>query len=258
MADTWIKIENTTLEKIEVARIATALGMDRYAVLGRLIRIWSYFDLLSRDGHIAGIDAAFIDGLVGFAGFCAQLVTVGWMRIDQAGVTLPNFDLHNGGGAKTRALAARRNETYRAKKGKRRKSDAPRDAQPSHSPSPDKRREEEKREDQNSQVGMPDGLDEVTALAQEFAFAGGEGTSVPAIQRARAVIKDILAAGISPNAIRNEINHPDRQRSEHPWRMRDRLIPKKGPKNGKRTDHGDFDPIRNDDPSAPRPGEDAG
>jgi len=53
MADTWIKVEYGTLEKIEVAKIATALGMD------------------------------------------------------------PNFDRHNGGGAKARAQGANRQSKHR-------------------------------------------------------------------------------------------------------------------------------------------------
>ena len=100
-------------------------------------------------------------------------------------------------------------------------------------------------------------LDEAIALAQEFTFAGGEGTSAPAIQRARAAIEDILAAGVTAGTIRTEIKRSGRQRSEHPGRMRDRLIPK-GSKNERRTSHGDYDPTRTDYPSAAGPGKDAG
>jgi hypothetical protein len=222
---------------------------------------------LMRDGKVKPSSAGFIDGLVSHPGFCAQLSAVGWMRIDDGGIALPNFDRHNGGGAKTRALTARRNETLRAKKSERHQSDAPRDAAPSYAASPEERREDKKTKDQNTPQGMlpfafaeptaSHEADQATALAQEFAFIGGEGTSASATQQARAAVIDILDAGLTVDAIRAESNRPGRQRSEHPGRMRDRLIPqKKEAKNGRQPDAGDFDPNRTDYPS-PRDGRDA-
>ena len=281
MSQSWIKVETITPGKIEIARVAKLLAMDRHAVLGRLILIWSYWDQHatgdpdSANGRINGIDAAFVDAMVGHPGFCAALSSVGWMTIEAGGISLPNFDRHNGGGAKSRLLAARRNEHYRERKTKRNKSDAPRDARPSRAPSPEKKREEQKREDQNSpKRGTPGGqgdlpfpetpepapekFDESTALAQEFAFLGGEGTSMPAIKRAKVVIEDILTAGITPDTIRAELRREGRTRSEHPGRMRDRLTPRERT-NGHRSrpDAGDYDPNR-EDPSAARPYDDNG
>lgn len=241
MADSWIKVEYGTIDKIEVAKIATALGMDPYTVLGRLIKIWSYFDVQSRDGRIEGIDTNFLDRLVQHPGFCGQLAAVGWMAIDDAGIRLPNFDRHNGGGAKARALRAQRNERYRGgKKNNVSKKDAARDAPPSHAASPEKSRGEETIEDQISPSGVgrdiqptlpfvpidpPKPRDDATALAEEFAFAGGEGTSPSAIARARAVMADLLAAGVTAPVIRAELARPGRHKSEHPGDLRRRLLP---------------------------------
>ena len=275
MSQAWIKIETITPDKIEVARIATALGMDRYAVLGRLIRVWSYWDQHSTTGRIDGIDAAFLDGLVGNPGFSVQIVAVGWMKIDAESITLPHFDRHNGATAKARALTARRMEKHRG--GKRNKSYARGDAESVTAASPEERRGEKRREEQNTPQGGGDGqgdlpfsetppserFDDATALAQEFAFQGKEATSLPAIQRAKAAIEDIMAAGITPDAIRAEIHRAGRLKSEHPGRMRDRLIPKES-KNGRqsRPDPADYDPERGDYPrpspsnNPDRPGDD--
>ncbi len=256
LADTWIKVEYSTLEKIEVAKTATALGMDRYMVVGRLVRIWSYFDIQARDGRIDGIDANFLDRMVQHSGFCAQLAAVGWMTIDAAGITLPNFDRHNGGGAKTRAQGAARQSKHLGKT-KRDKSNAPRNAAPLRGALPEKIRGEEKREEENPLHGDAEQQpflpflpiaedDEATRLAQNFAFLGGEGTSPHAITRARVSIGDLLAAGILPAAIDAEINRPGRARSEHPGRMRDRLMPAKESRNGMPNkpdpDAGHYDP----------------
>jgi hypothetical protein len=236
--------------------------MDPYAVVGRLIRIWSYFDLHSRDGRIDGVDVNFFDRMIHHPGFCAQMAAVGWMQADAGGVTLPNFDRHNGGGAKTRAQSANRQSKHR-KKSERDKSNAPRNGAALRGALPEERRGEEIREDQNSpKGGMADdqgvllfpateARDTATELAQEFAFRGGDGNSPAAIGHARAVVADLLAAGLTPEAILAEIKRPERQQSEGPWKMRDRLMPKENT-NAKRTrpDPGDFDPSLD----YPRPG----
>ena len=154
MADSWIKVEYGTLDKIEVARIATALGTDQYAVVGRMVKLWSYFDLHSREGFIAGVDAAFLDRLVGQTGFAAATIAAGWMQANGDGVTLPNFDRHNGGGAKARALNTRRQSKFQNAKSKepeRYKSNAPPNAEPLQSALPEEGRKEERREENTPQ-----------------------------------------------------------------------------------------------------------
>jgi hypothetical protein len=92
---------------------------------------------------------------------------------------------------------------------------------------------------------QPEG-DEATALAQEFAFAGGEGNSPAAVERARAVMATLLRT-LTPDEIRAEIDRPDRDRSEHVWAFRDRLIRKEDSNRGQRPHTpapGDFDPSR--------------
>jgi hypothetical protein len=241
MADTWIKVEYSTIEKIEVAKLATALGMDPYTVLGRLVRIWSYFDLQSRDGRIDGIDANFIDRMIQHPGFCEALAAVGWMQIDAGSITLPSFDRHNGGGAKIRAQGANRQSKHRLR-GKRDKSNAPRNGASLRGALPEEGRGEDSRQEKTPPSGdaaegvLLFGPDVATSLAKEFTFAGGEPTSASANGRARAVMKDLLAAGLTPDAIRDELNRPGRRRSEHPGDLCRRLL--KGPTNASSDPHG--------------------
>jgi hypothetical protein len=147
MSQPWIKIETITPEKPEIDDIATGLGMDRDAVMGKLVRIWAYFDQHSTDGHIDGKNGNFIDRLVGRPGFSEQLVNVGWLVIEADCIRLPNFDRHNGQTAKARALTGRRVEKHRAErcKGKalQKRYEGVTDALP------DKRRQDKRREDHN-------------------------------------------------------------------------------------------------------------
>ena len=47
MAGEWIKIERSTMDKPEILRVARILGIDKDAVLGKLIRLWAWFDAVS-------------------------------------------------------------------------------------------------------------------------------------------------------------------------------------------------------------------
>jgi hypothetical protein len=43
------------------------------------------------------------------------MVEVGWLTINKKTIRIPNFERHNSKGSKQRAMAARRQETYRDK-----------------------------------------------------------------------------------------------------------------------------------------------
>lgn len=44
MAGDWIKFELTTLDKPEVCQLADLAGIDPDAVVGKLMRVWGWFD----------------------------------------------------------------------------------------------------------------------------------------------------------------------------------------------------------------------
>lgn len=111
MAGDWIKIEHIIHEKPEVLHISQITGIDVFGVVGRLVRVWSWYDAHTTDGCCAFVaharnkmsTDAQLDALTCCAGFASAMREVGWLT--DAG-SLPNFDVHNGKTAKRRAKAA--------------------------------------------------------------------------------------------------------------------------------------------------------
>ena len=115
MAGEWLKFEKATLDKPEVFAIAARLGIDPDAVVGKLMRVWSWFDTHTVDGNAAGVTPALLDRIAGATGFVSAMHESGWVVVDEGGVSLPNFDRHTGETAKKRALTAKRVADHRAK-----------------------------------------------------------------------------------------------------------------------------------------------
>lgn len=109
----WIKMQHDVGEKPEVVSIACRLCMDRFAVIGRLHKVWSWFDQHTGDGSASGITPAFLDQLVLHEGFAASMTAVGWLVPRHGSLVVPNFDRHNSKSAKDRALAAVRQSRSR-------------------------------------------------------------------------------------------------------------------------------------------------
>lgn len=108
MAGNWIKFDTSTPDKPEVWAIAEHLGIDPDAVVGKLLRVWTWFDDHSEKGNAPTVTKALLDRRVGVTGFVSAMVNAGWMLETDGVLCLPNFDRHNGETAKTRALTAKR------------------------------------------------------------------------------------------------------------------------------------------------------
>lgn len=108
MAGDWIKFELTTLDKPEVCQISELADIDLDAVVGKLMRIWGWFDQQTEEGNAPSVSKKLLDRLVGVTGFCEMMKSVGWMQESEGLISLPHFDRHNGKTAKNRALTARR------------------------------------------------------------------------------------------------------------------------------------------------------
>jgi 5-methylcytosine-specific restriction endonuclease McrA len=117
MAGNWIKFDTSTSDKPEVWAIAESLGIDPDAVVGKLLRVWAWFDDHSEDGEAAGGSMALLDRRVGVEGFCRAMCQVAWMRQDGDIVRIANFDRHNGQTAKKRANTAKRVASFKANSG---------------------------------------------------------------------------------------------------------------------------------------------
>ncbi len=115
MAGDWIKFELATPDKPEVWAIAASLSIDPDAVVGKLMRVWGWFDQQTETGNAPSVSKMLLDRLVGVTGFCKAVIDAGWMLDDGSTLTLPHFDRHNGKTAKNRALTAKRVAGHKAK-----------------------------------------------------------------------------------------------------------------------------------------------
>jgi hypothetical protein len=113
MAGNWIKFDTSTSDKPEVWAIAESLGIDPDAVVGKLLRVWAWFDDQTEKGNAPIVTRALLDRKVGVTGFVTAMVQAGWMVETDGLLTLPNFDRHNGQTAKNRVLTAKRVATHK-------------------------------------------------------------------------------------------------------------------------------------------------
>ncbi|WP_252959791.1 DnaT-like ssDNA-binding domain-containing protein [Pseudomonas simiae] len=118
MAGDWIKFELTTLDKPEVCQIADFADIDPDAVVGKLMRVWGWFDQQTENGNAPSVSKKLLDRLVGVIGFCEHMKSVDWMIEIDGVISLPHFDRHNGKTAKNRLLTAKRVANHKANNGK--------------------------------------------------------------------------------------------------------------------------------------------
>jgi hypothetical protein len=147
MAGDWIKMRTNLDTDPAVVRIASGLQTDRYSVVGRLHKIWSWANEHLTDGHDVPIDAEFLDCLVETPGFSAQLRNVGWLSGRDGSLSFPSFERHNGASAKARAQDAARKKLVRSVQSNSPKCPVPNRTQTG----PEKRRGEERREEVKKQ-----------------------------------------------------------------------------------------------------------
>ena len=154
MAGDWLKFEINTPEKREVLAMTVELGYDDPDLtVGKLLRVWRWFDQHTVDGNALNVTPALFDRLIGVTGITNSMAKVGWLIIKDDGLTLPNFERHNGKTAKARVLTAVRVAKHKDKE----KSNAVIVS----SPLP---REEKRREDINTIT--PEGVSE--SVFQDF------------------------------------------------------------------------------------------
>lgn len=175
MAGDWIKVEKATLRKPEVLRLATILKIHPDHAYGLCSRFWCWCDDNLSSGHLPGVTGQQLDMVMGHDGFSSALISVGWLQAREGSLVIPNFNRHLSQSAKSRALAARRQDKHRS-----RKSNAPSVTKTS----PEKRREEERREEEKEEKESPlppvAETSEASMLAMEFHFRI-PGTSKPII-----------------------------------------------------------------------------
>lgn len=99
--------EKGTADKPEVYGISERLGgLDVDAVVGKLLRIWAWFDDNTTDGVALDVTnvtlKALLNSRVGVTGFCEAMIAVGWLSEEGGNLSIPEYERHNGATAKTR------------------------------------------------------------------------------------------------------------------------------------------------------------
>jgi len=110
----WIKVEKITVDKKEVLLMAQRLEIDPDAVVGKLIRIWSWFDSNSTDGHAPLVTTVMFDRITDTYGFSQAMIDTGWLVQDGDEIIAPNYERHLSQNAKRRAQDAYRQAKSRA------------------------------------------------------------------------------------------------------------------------------------------------
>lgn len=111
----WMKIDLELPDKPEVHAIAGMLNLDPDAVVGKLIRVWQWFDKHTTDGNAFGVTYALPDRISSVAGFGEAMAFVGWLEQHDKVLAMPKFDRHTSESAKARALTAKRVEKHKTK-----------------------------------------------------------------------------------------------------------------------------------------------
>lgn len=113
MAGDWIKMRIDLLSHPKIVRILSATKSDKFRVVGGLHAVWSIFDTHSEDGVLDGYSAYALDHVIGWDGFSAALLSVGWLEEFDGTLVMPEFDEHNGKSGKRRAEDQKRKRDAR-------------------------------------------------------------------------------------------------------------------------------------------------
>jgi hypothetical protein len=109
MAGDWIKMRADLFTHPKVVRMSSALKADALRTVGGLMSVWCLFDAHSTDGLLEGYTPEVLDDHLRWSGFATAMQGVGWLAVDHNnGLSLPEFDTHNGQSAKRRAQDADR------------------------------------------------------------------------------------------------------------------------------------------------------
>lgn len=152
MAGDWIKMEVCLPDKPEVWQMAGMLGIDPDSVIGKLLRVWGWFDSHTTDGNAHGVTFSLVDRVAGVAGFAEAMMLCGWIEQSGSVLSIPNFSRHNGKTAKNRALT---NDRVAKSREKKQESN---DESNAECVTKTVTREEKRREEVNNTPATPDGF----------------------------------------------------------------------------------------------------
>ncbi len=114
MAADWIPMRVDLAEDPAVIAIACATGLDEDTVVGKLHRLWSWFNTHTKNGH-APVTPVWINAKIRHEKFAEAMISVGWLLVRENKIVLPRFDRWNSQGGKARILATRRKQRQRSR-----------------------------------------------------------------------------------------------------------------------------------------------
>lgn len=116
MSFQWVKVEKVTARKPEVLRIASKLNLHLDHAFGLCVRFWIWCDDNLETGHALGVTLVTLDAMLGCDGFAQSLVDVGWLRVREGSLEVPNYDRHLSMNAKIRGNSQVRQQKSRSQK----------------------------------------------------------------------------------------------------------------------------------------------
>ncbi len=173
-----------------VLSMCSKTGLDSYAVIGRLHKLWSWANRHLVEGEAPNIPGTWIDRYVECEGFAGAMSSAGWLTIVDGGISFPKFDSWNSGSAKRRLKETKRKQTNRTSTVR---NPSASDADKSGT------RQEESREEINTP--LPPTVEEV-GMVRALGQACGADPKLPAIaDRYAKVAADLLAASYGPQDV---------------------------------------------------------
>jgi hypothetical protein len=171
MAGDWIKMRIDLQSHPKIVRILSATGSDKFRAIGGLHAVWSVFDTHSENGELKGYTPDLMDHVIGWPGFSAAMVAVGWLTYDGVEtLSMPGFDEHNGKSGKRRA------EDQKRKRDARKQSEeCPEDC---GQIADEKRTREEKRRINNKKKNASQLPDDFTLNETSLAYAKDRGVNI--------------------------------------------------------------------------------
>jgi hypothetical protein len=125
MAGDWIPIRLNLRDHPKVLRLVELTGLDRFAVIGRLVCFWAWASDHSEDGFLCESCNACVTALGTESSFVDALVKVGWCYIGADGVRIPQWDAWLSDSAKKRASTRRRVDLHRQRNREKASGNAP-------------------------------------------------------------------------------------------------------------------------------------
>lgn len=211
MAGDWLKMTVDLPEKPEVWQIAGILGIEADCVVGKLLKVWRWFDAHTQDGNAVGVTYALVDHVTSVTGFGEAMALCGWLEQEGKNLHLPNFSRHNGKTAKNRALTAKRVSAHKQKGNDEGNAPSVTRALPRE----EKRREDKEQEQKSAPSGAVDAPDPVWGTGLAFLQRKGipERQARSLLGKLKKACGDIEAGALLATAEDQDITDPA------PWLM---------------------------------------